>query len=365
MIPLKYGMGYNLGWLMQGGALIDIYSNDGTILVSHGGIEMGQGIMTKMAQVAAQTLNVPIKLIQMESTKTATIPNPTGTGATSGSDLSGGAVQKACQKQRQTLEAMCLKLLKENGNDWCEKYGINFWDHKATGGWQTIVTATTSFGSTATQPIWNFVVGQAQVNRVSLSAQALYGTPGLKNAEDQQFYGYTYSAACSEVEIDVLTGESNVLRTDIVYDIGKSLNPAIDIGQIEGAFVMGLGYVMMEDVIFEPNGTTNTPGKLNTPNTWTYKPPCAASIPIDFRVDLFPRDSASEVPENPNLMMQSKGVGEPPLVLSSTVFFAVKKAIIAARQDRGNHDWFEMSAPATVEKIRKHCNVSMQDLTLG
>ncbi len=358
MIPLKYGMGYNLGFLMQGGALVDVYSADATVLISHGGIEMGQGIMTKMAQVAAETLNIPINLIQMESTRTSTVPNPIGTGATSGSDLNGGAVKKACEIQRAKLEAMCLKLLKEKGQDHCVKLGINYWDYEDKDGWRTKVPI-----ENPTNTIWYNVVKQAQVNRVDLSSQALYATPGLENLEDQQFYGFTYSACCSEVEIDVLTGESNILRSDIIYDIGESLNPAIDIGQIEGAFIMGVGYMLTEDVIFEPKETTNTPGQLNTPNTWTYKPPCAKTIPIDFRVDLFPRDS-SEIPVNPNLMMNSKGVGEPPLVLANTVFFAVKHAIMAARKDRGHTDWFEMRAPAMVQDIREHCLVDASHLTV-
>ena len=149
-----------------------------------------------------------------------------------------------------------------------------------------------------------------------------------------------------------------------MYDINKSLNPAIDIGQIEGAFVMGIGNVLTEKVVWEPIGTPNPAGMLNTPNTWTYKPPCAATIPIDFRVDLFPREDASEVPENPNLMMSSKGVGEPPLVLANTVFFAVKHAILAARKDRGHKEWFEMESPALVEDIRRLCMVEAKDLKL-
>ena len=160
----------------------------------------------------------------------------------------------------------------------------------------------------------------------------------------------------------MLTGESNILRSDVLYDIGTSLNPAIDIGQVEGAFVMGIGNMLSEKLVWEPNGTTNPAGQLNTPNTWTYKPPCAASIPLDFRVDFFPREDAREVPENPNLVMSSKGIGEPPLVLSNTVFFAIKHAILAARQDRGLNDWFEMDAPATVEDIRTKCAVDTTDL---
>lgn len=364
MIPMKYGLGYNLGFLMQGGALIDVYASDGSVLVSHGGVEMGQGIMTKIAQIAAETLNIPLELIQMTGTRTSVIPNAVGTGATSGTDLNGGAVQKACKIQRKKLEAMCMALLQANGSDWCEQQGINYWDYADEGGWKAQVS-TGSGGSSTTAMIWNNVVSLAYQNRVDLSSQALYGTPGLKNSQDQQFYGYTYSAACSEVEIDVLTGESNIIRTDILYDIGQSLNPAIDIGQIEGAFIMGVGNVTTEKLVWQDKTVPGAvKGKLNTPNTWTYKPPCAATIPLDFRVDLFPRDSATDVPENPNLLMSSKGIGEPPLVLANTVFFAIKKAVLAARKDRGLTDWFQMDSPATVQEIRTKCAVSVEDLNL-
>ena len=359
MIPLKYGLGYNLGFLMQGGALIDIYSTDGSVQVSHNGVEMGQGIMTKMAQIAAESLNIPLSLIQMTATRTSVIPNPQSTGATSGSDLNGGAVQQACETQRQRLETLCLTLLQEKGSQWCEQNGINFWDYPDKG-WKT--ETVKGLGGPL---MWNNIVGLAYQNRVKLSSQALYSTPGLMDANDQQFYGYTYSACCSTVEIDVLTGESNILRTDMVYDMGKSLNPAIDIGQVEGAFIMGVGNVLCEKVVWEPKGTKNPAGALNTPNTWTYKPPCASTIPIDFRVDLYPREDAAHIPENPNLLMSSKGVGEPPLVLANTVFFAIKHAVLAARQDRGHHEWFEMSSPATVEEIRDKCLVDTADLTLS
>lgn len=361
MIPLKYGLGYNLGWLMQGGAHIDVYVNDGSVLVSHGGIEIGQGLSTKVAQVAAQSLNIPLKLIQMDITRTSIIPNAIGTGATSGSDLNCGAVREACKLQRAKLENLCMELLQANGSDWCKKEGLNYWDYPATG-WQTTVTVINDLGVTQTGMIWNNILNQANQNRVELSSQALYRTPGMQDSKDQQFYGFTFSAACSEVEIDVLTGESNILRSDVLYDIGTSLNPAIDIGQVEGAFVMGIGNMLCEKLVWEPKGTTNPAGQLNTPNTWTYKPPCAASIPLDFRVDFFPREDAPEVPENPNLVMSSKGIGEPPLVLSNTVFFAIKHAILAARQDRGLTDWFEMDAPATVEDIRTKCVVDTTDL---
>lgn len=358
MIPMKYGLGYNLGFLMQGGALVDIYNHDGTVLVTHGGVEMGQGVMTKLAQIAAESLNIPLSMIQMTGMHTNVVPNATGSGATSSTDLNGGAVKKACEIQRKKLEDACLQLLNKNGSEWCRENGINYWDHPKEG-WKAVVTTKGGTGM-----IWNNVISHAYQNVVDLSSQALYQTPGLIESEDQQFYGYTYSACCSEVEIDVLTGESNVVRTDMCYDIGKSLNPAIDVGQVEGAFIMGVGYMLTENVVWEPEGTPNPAGQMNTPNTWTYKPPSAATIPIEFNVDLFPREEASKVPENPNLLMSSKGIGEPPLVLANSVFFAIKHAVLAARKDRGKDEWFMMDAPATVQEIRNKCLVNENDLTL-
>ena len=203
--------------------------------------------------------------------------------------------------------------------------------------------------------IWTHIISQAYQNRIDLSAQALYRQPGLANAKDLQFYGFTYSAACAEVEIDVLTGESTLLRADVLYDAGKSLNPALDIGQIEGAFMMGVGNVLTEELVFQPDGPHA--GALNTLNTWSYKPPASTTIPLDYRVDLFPRDSAPEVPPNPNLLMSAKGVGEPPLVLAACAFFAVKHAILAARMDRGHDEWFQLESPATVQRVQAACLV--------
>ncbi len=349
MIPLKYGLGYNLGYLMQGIALVNVYSSDGTVLVQTGGVEMGQGILTKVAQITAKALNVPLSLIRMGSMQTGITPDANGTGATSGTDLCGGAAQQAASALSKNLKEMCNQLKLSKGEAWCTQQGIDYWNHPH--GWNTKVTTSVSPNP---QLMWNNIVNMAFDNRVDLSSQALYSTPGMVDATDQQFYGFTYSAACSEVEIDVLTGETTVLRADICYDMGKSINPAIDIGQIEGAFVMGIGYVMTEDVIFQPDGPSK--GTNNTSNTWTYKPPASTTIPLELHVDLFPRDEdAPDVPQNPNLLMSSKGVGEPPLVLAATVYFAIKHAVLAARQDLGLNDWYSMKSPATVERVREAC----------
>jgi xanthine dehydrogenase/oxidase len=151
-----------------------------------------------------------------------------------------------------------------------------------------------------------------------------------------------------------------VLRADLLYDMGKSLNPAIDIGQVEGAYIQGLGYVLTEDVVFQPDGPNR--GALNSDNTWYYKVPATTTIPLEFNVDLFPRSDAPLVPENPYDLLSSKEVGEPPLVLAITAYFAVKHAVLAARRDRGHDEWFFLEAPATVQRIREACLVDAADL---
>jgi xanthine dehydrogenase/oxidase len=357
MMPLKYGLGYNLGLLQQASALIIAYTNDGTVLVHHGGIEMGQGMMTKMAQVAANALNLPLGLIQMTAMTTSNIPNATGTGATSSSDINGGAIQQAGDELRARLESFCEQSQEWFGVQYCIDNGINYWDYNE--GWQAEVLKK---GATKRTLMWINVLNLAYNFRVDLSAQALYKTPGLGDLDDKQFYDYTYSAGCSEVEIDVLTGETTVLRSDLCYDMGKSMNPAIDIGQIEGAFVMGVGNVLTEELVFQPDGEQR--GALNTTNTWTYKPPASTTIPLDLRVEIFPRAAASEVREDPNLLLSSKGVGEPPLVLAASVHGAVKQAVMAAREERGHASWFELRSPATVERVREACMFGIGDLNL-
>jgi len=342
LIPMKYGLGYNLAMIMQGSALIDVFV-DGTVTVHHTGVEMGQGVHTKAVQVAADALNIPLEMIAAAALDTNVLPNPTVSGGTSTSELSCGAVLAAGKKLRRRLECFCNELREENGHEWCIEKGINFWDF--TEGWRTEKEGVL---------LWHNIVNLAYTNRVNLASQENFATPGLYNSTDQQFYGFTYSAACTEVEIDVLTGESRVLRSDIVYDIGDSLNPAIDIGQIEGGFVLGLGNVTTEYMVFQPDG--DAAGKLNTPNTWDYKPPAVSTIPREFNIDLFPRDDEPDVPRNPNLLLSSKGVGEPPTVLASSAYFAIKAAILAARESAGlGSSWFRLDSPATVERIQQAC----------
>jgi xanthine dehydrogenase/oxidase len=175
--------------------------------------------------------------------------------------------------------------------------------------------------------------------------------------------GFTYSAACSVVEVDILTGEVKLLTADLVYDMGRSMNPAIDIGQVEGAFMQGVGYLLTEKLVFEEGHDNPDVGRLNSVNTWNYKPPASTSVPLDFNVYLFPRCAlAPSVPEDPNEVFSAKEVGEPPLVLANSVFFAVKDAVRASRVERGLSSLFRMDAPATVEEVSRACEVSIDDL---
>lgn len=379
VLPVKYGSGFNLALLEQGGALIEVYAQDGTVLVRHGGIEMGQGLNTKMAQVVAYALNVPIGMIRVAENDTAVVPNPESTGASTGTSFNGLAAQQACGELRQRLEAYCLGLLTANGNDWCVANRINFWDYKD--GWR----AETTPGNPQTM-IWKNIVGMAFNERLNLSAQSRVAIEGGEHPdgnlefklvdgkpaseEVDYFTGYTYSAACVEIELDVLTGETTILRADVVYDGGKCLNPAVDVGQVEGGFVQGLGYVTSEDLSYQPatssteaSATRPAPGALYTTNTWEYKPPAAQSIPLQMNIMMFPRELAKNAPQDQGDILSAKEIGEPPMTLAVAAFFAIKRAVLAARKDRGHHEWFQLESPATVQRVRAACLVDTADLS--
>jgi xanthine dehydrogenase/oxidase len=267
MVPLKYGIGFKqMPALNTSNALVNINKDDGSVTVSHGGVEMGQGLHTKIAQVVAQELNIPLSFVRIVRNNTDIISNAPATAASTGFDLNGGAVAMACRTLKARLEGVCEELKKrkpEMGDlrlQWREK--------------------------------WAVIVQHAWIQRINLSASEMYRAPHYDTPVDHYAYGkffayFTYSFACSEVEIDVLTGEFSVIRTDLLYDSGKSPNPAIDIGQIEGGFVQGLGFVTSEETIYDEEG------RLVTDNIWSYKPPCSKSIPLDFRVKLIPRDTAT------------------------------------------------------------------------
>lgn len=310
IIPTKFGISFTLAFLNQAGALVHVYT-DGSVLLTHGGTEMGQGLHTKMVQVASKTLKIPTSKIYISETSTNTVPNTSPTAASVSSDINGQAVYEACQTILKRLEPF----KKKNPN----------------GSWEDWVIA-------------------AYENTVSLSATGFYKTPNLgysfETNSGNPFHYFSYGVACSEVEIDCLTGDHKNIRTDIVMDVGSSLNPAIDIGQVEGAFVQGLGLFTIEELHYSPEGSLITRGP------GTYKIPAFGSIPIEFSVSLL-RDSP-----NKKAIYASKAVGEPPLFLASSIFFAIKDAIRAARAQHTDHntkELFRLDSPATPEKIRNAC----------
>ncbi|MBO0360822.1 molybdopterin-dependent oxidoreductase [Hymenobacter sp. BT186] len=383
MMPVKYGSGYNLVMLEQAAAVVAVYQADGSVIIHQGGVEMGQGLLTQVRQVATYILNIPMSLIRVEGPATSVIPNPTSSGASTGTSYNAEVVRRTCEQLRSRLLDFGYQLLKDKGNEWCQQQGIDFWNYGEKG-WRTKLEVNGK-----EQLIWQSLVTLAYQNRVNLVCSFTVPMSGgetpvpnvtYKEPKDQpvipgyqstpipnfqpqfdSFPGFTYSAACSVVEIDVLTGETKILSADLVYDLGWSLNPALDVGQIEGAFVQGIGYVLSEKLVFEPGGSDAEPapdaGRLNTLNTWTYKPPATTSIPLEFNVRLFPRDLAGNVPENSSEVLSSKEVGEPPLVLAATVFFAVKAAVRASRKQRGLNELFALEAPATVQEIQRACAV--------
>eukprot|EP00057_Strongylocentrotus_purpuratus_P024304 XP_011678778.1 PREDICTED: xanthine dehydrogenase/oxidase [Strongylocentrotus purpuratus] len=307
IIPAKFGISFHITHLNQAGALVHIYT-DGSVLVTHGGMEMGQGLHTKMIQIAARTLGVPEEEIRLTETNTTKVPNMSGTAASTGTDLNGGAVKKACETLKQRLEP--------------------FMYANPKGDWKAWVEA-------------------AYNDRVSLSATGFYKTPDLnydfEKNEGKLFPYTTYGVGVSEVEIDCLTGDHRTLRTDIVMDVGESINPAIDVGQIEGAFVQGYGLFVMEDLRWSPNG------QLLTKGPGYYKIPGFGDVPLEFNVTLLKNSS------NPDNICSSKACGEPPLFLSSSVFFAIKDAMMSARADEGLTGVFRLDSPSVAERIRLGC----------
>ncbi|KAK3289624.1 hypothetical protein CYMTET_2955 [Cymbomonas tetramitiformis] len=302
--PTKYIMGIDF---YHSGATVNVYP-DGSVEIAHGGAEVGQGINTKAAQVAAYTLGCPLESVIVSDLDTSKVPNNTCTGGSGTSECTSAAVKEACATVAQRLA----------------KY--------------------TSAGKS-----WADAVTAAITDAVCLSATGWYVAP--KPEHGASTYA-TYGACCSEVEIDVLTGEVQVLRTDIVMDQGTSLNPDIDIGQIEGGFIMALGYVLTEEVLIGKEGE-----QLNL-GTWEYKIPSAYDIPIEFNVQLL------KATPNPSGVLHSKASAEPVMATVSSVYFAVKNAMYAARAEKGVADYFSMSVPITVQKIQQGCMVTHADFKL-
>jgi xanthine dehydrogenase/oxidase len=384
MVPVKYGSGYNFLQIEQAVAHIAVHAADGSVVIHQGGVDMGQGLTTIVEQVASYVLNVPFDLLHVDGPHTNVTPQPTSTGASTGTPYNAMAVKCACEALRERLTEFGYRMLKENGQEWCASQGIDFWSYGETG-WATELPGQPGQSG---KLVWQNLVALAYQQRVSLmssfTAPIRGGEPplpalGYKTIEQQPkvpgieidetatpggpvnaFTGFTYSAGCSVVEMDVLTGEVKVISSDLVYDVGWSLNPAIDIGQIEGAFVQGIGYVLSEQLVRQPDG--EEAGTLTTDNTWRYKVPATTSIPLQLNTHLFPRSTVPDVPENPNELFSAKEVGEPPLVLATSVFLAVKAAVRASRLERGLDGLFRLDSPATVQEVRRACEVGMDQL---
>uniref|UniRef100_A0A8D0AQ31 Aldehyde oxidase 1 n=1 Tax=Sander lucioperca TaxID=283035 RepID=A0A8D0AQ31_SANLU len=307
IVPIKYGIAFAESFLNQAAALVHVYK-DGSVLVSHGGTEMGQGLHTKMQQVASRELGIPPSKIYISETSTNTVPNTCPSAASYGTDANGMAVRNACQTLYQRLEPIRQKNPK--------------------GSWESWVKA-------------------AFLDKISLSATGFYRGPDLYMDWDKMAgrpYAYfTFGACFCEVELDCLTGDYRAVRTDIVMDIGRSVNPSMDIGQIEGAFLQGLGLYTLEELKFSPSGLLYTRGPSQ------YKIPAVCDVPLRFNVYLLP-DS-----HNPHAIYSSKGIGEPSLFLGSSVFFAIKDAVAAARSESGLVGPFPLDSPATPERACLAC----------
>eukprot|EP00468_Gymnochlora_sp_CCMP2014_P000995 CAMPEP_0167740308 /NCGR_PEP_ID=MMETSP0110_2-20121227/202_1 /TAXON_ID=629695 /ORGANISM="Gymnochlora sp., Strain CCMP2014" /LENGTH=1376 /DNA_ID=CAMNT_0007624181 /DNA_START=571 /DNA_END=4701 /DNA_ORIENTATION=+ len=313
LIPTKFGIAFTAKFMNQGGALVHIYT-DGSVLVTHGGTEMGQGLHTKMIQVAAGALGVPVDMVYIAETATDKVPNTSPTAASMSSDINGMAVFRACEQITKRLKP----LRKEMGKN---------------------VT-------------WKELIHKAYFERINLSAQGFYKVPDVgydfKTQSGPGFSYFSYGTACAEVEVDVLTGDHQILSVDIVMDVGNSLNPAIDIGQIEGAFTQGMGLFTIEELVWgDSDHSWLRPGTLFTSGPGAYKIPSFNDVPLEMNISLL-----KNAP-NPKAIHSSKAIGEPPLFLAACVFYAIKEALGAAREEKGA---FNLDAPATVERIRMASN---------
>ena len=323
LVPLKFGISFTATMLNQGGALLNIYM-DGSVSVNHGGTEMGQGLNTKMAQVCADGLGIDLSYVRVTGTDTQKVPNASATSASSGADINGAAIINATAQMRARLAPVAANMLG------CKDTEVNFANSMAHGGGKSVE--------------WTAVAKQAWLDRVGLSVAGFYMTPEIKydfaTLTGHAFYYYCYGASVSEVEIDTRTGEWWLKAVDIVHDAGKSINPAIDKGQIEGGYVQGMGWLTMEECIWDKKG------KFLTHGPSTYKIPVAGDIPEHFNVTLFDGSNLKPTPFN------SKAVGEPPLMLALSTFFALRDAVSASAD---HQTVVHMSAPATPEKILMSC----------
>jgi len=328
MTPVKFGISFNLTAFNQAGALVLVYK-DGSVLINHGGTEMGQGLHTKMLQVAATTLGIPLERVRLAPTRTDKVPNTSATAASSGADLNGGAVKNACEQIRDRLLSVAGGML-----------GVNAHDVRIVDGVARPLSA-----SEGTYVRWDELVRTAYFQRVQLSASGFYRTEGLHwdstVMQGSPFKYFAYGAAATEVEVDGFTGAYRTRRVDIVHDVGDSLSPLIDIGQIEGGFVQGAGWLTLEDLRWD---TSDGPGRgrFLTQSASTYKLPSFSEMPETFNVTLL-RDATEA-----GAVYGSKAVGEPPLMLAFSVREALRQAAAAFGAAGAS---VNLGSPATPEAV--------------
>ncbi|MEP4804419.1 MAG: xanthine dehydrogenase molybdopterin binding subunit, partial [Hyphomicrobiales bacterium] len=321
LTPVKFGISFTLNHLNQAGALVHVYT-DGSVYLNHAGTEMGQGLYIKVAQVVAEEFGIDLDSVKISATTTDKVPNTGPTAASAGSDLNGMAVKVAVDQIKNRMRDFVAKRNNTLPAD------VKFAENRVSAGDYSI-----GFSELA---------NEMHLERISLSASGFYRTPKVEwnrdKAEGRPFFYFAYGAACSEVLVDTLTGEMKVTAIDILHDVGKSINPAVDIGQIEGGFVQGMGWLTTEELVWDDCG------RLRTHAPSTYKIPCASDIPEHFKTNLYESDGNRE-----DTIYRSKAVGEPPLMLAVSVFSAIYHAIASINPGRAPI----LNAPATPEAILK------------
>ncbi len=324
MTPIKFGISFNFTAYNQAGALVHVYK-DGSVLVNHGGTEMGQGLHTKMLQVAATALGVPLSVVRLAPTRTDKVPNTSATAASSGADLNGAAVKNACDQIRERMRPVAAGLLEADAAD--------------------VVFAGGTVSAGGRSVPFTEVVSASYFARVQLSQAGYYRTEGLhwdiERMQGSPFKYFSYGAAATEVEVDGFTGEYRIRRVDIVHDVGDSLSPQIDLGQVEGGFVQGLGWLTLEELRWDE---TDGPGRgrLLTTSASTYKLPSFSEMPEEFSVHFY-ADARED-----GAVYGSKAVGEPPLMLAFSAREALREAV-AAFGPGGRT--VELASPATPEAV--------------
>ncbi|ODU09494.1 MAG: xanthine dehydrogenase molybdopterin binding subunit [Rubrivivax sp. SCN 71-131] len=320
LTPVKFGISFNVSHFNQAGALVHVYA-DGSVLVNHGGTEMGQGLNTKVAQVVAHELGIDFARVRCTATDTSKVANTSATAASTGADLNGKAAEDAARQVRQRLAAF-----------FAARHGVAEADVRLAGG---------EVGAGEVREPFDALVAAAYQARVQLWSDGFYATPGLswdrETMTGRPFFYFAYGAAVSEVVVDTLTGEHKLLAVHVLHDVGRSLNPAIDIGQVEGAFIQGMGWLTSEELWWHPRT-----GRLMTHAPSTYKVPTANDCPPVFDVRLFEADNPSDT------IHRSKAVGEPPLLLPFSVILAIRDAVSAVGGHRVDPP---LRAPATPEAI--------------